>query len=78
MSPLAEATTFAAGRPLTIVGPGADLMADYPSLLVVDPAQGPSPEALIALASRPDLGSPAPIYLRAADAKLPGGRGLGE
>lgn len=78
VSLLAEAAAFAGGRPLTVVGPGADLMADYPSLLAVDPAQGPSSEALIALASRPDLGSPAPIYLRAADAKLPGGRGLGE
>ncbi|MEI7931924.1 MAG: tRNA (adenosine(37)-N6)-threonylcarbamoyltransferase complex dimerization subunit type 1 TsaB, partial [Alphaproteobacteria bacterium] len=60
VSPLAEAAAFAAGRPLALVGPGADLMADYPALLSSDALPGPSPEALIALASRPALGSPAP------------------
>lgn len=78
VSLIAEAAAFAAGRPLTLAGPGADLMADYPALIAAEAAQGPSPEALVALASRPALGSPAPIYLRAADAKLPGGRSLGE
>jgi tRNA threonylcarbamoyladenosine biosynthesis protein TsaB len=78
VSPLSEAIAFAAGRPLTLIGPGAELMADYPALIATEALPGPTPEALIALASRPDLGSPAPLYLRAADAKLPGGRTPGE
>jgi tRNA threonylcarbamoyladenosine biosynthesis protein TsaB len=73
VSLLAEATAFAAGRPLTLVGPGAGLMADYPAIAALDPLEGPKPEALIALACRSETGPAAPLYLRAADAKLPGG-----
>jgi tRNA threonylcarbamoyladenosine biosynthesis protein TsaB len=63
------------GGPLRLVGPGADLLADMSS--DIDARAAPDPLALCALVAAKPLGAPArPLYLRAPDAKLPGGRDL--
>ncbi|HEY4030098.1 MAG TPA: tRNA (adenosine(37)-N6)-threonylcarbamoyltransferase complex dimerization subunit type 1 TsaB [Caulobacteraceae bacterium] len=64
------------GGPLRLVGPGAPLLAGIaPEVFVIERA-APDPLAVCALTA--DRTTPArPLYLRAPDAKLPGGRELG-
>ena len=65
------------GGPLRLVGPGAPLLAGIAPEAVVIERLAPDPVALCALAER--RSTPArPLYLRAPDAKLPGGRDLVE
>ena len=65
------------GGPLRLVGPGAALLAGIsPDAMVIERA-APDPAALCALVA--GRTTPArPLYLRAPDAKLPGGRDLVE
>jgi tRNA threonylcarbamoyladenosine biosynthesis protein TsaB len=65
------------GGPLRLVGPGAPLLAGIaPEVLVIERA-APDPVAVCALGA--GRTTPArPLYLRAPDAKLPGGRDLVE
>ena len=67
------------GGPLRLIGPGAGLLADAaPGAEVVEQA-APDPAAICALAARkPASAGARPLYLRAPDAKLPGGRDLVE
>lgn len=57
-----------------VVGPGAELFADLDGLQVIEQA-GPTPQALAAMVAEAPLpdGPLRPLYLRAPDAKLPGG-----
>ena len=57
---------------VTLVGSGAALVAAQ-GARVIDRA-APSPEALARLATDQPEGEARPLYLRAPDAKLPGGR----
>jgi tRNA threonylcarbamoyladenosine biosynthesis protein TsaB len=63
------------GGPLRLVGPGAPLLAGIaPEVFMID-RPAPDPVAVCALAA--SRTTPArPLYLRAPDAKLPGGRDL--
>jgi tRNA threonylcarbamoyladenosine biosynthesis protein TsaB len=62
--------------PLRLVGPGAPLLAGIAPEALVAPRAAPDPAAVCALAA--GRTTPArPLYLRAPDAKLPGGRELG-
>lgn len=63
--------------PLTLVGPGARLLAGIsPEAQVIERA-APDPAAICALAAaKPASAGARPLYLRAPDAKLPGGRDL--
>lgn len=64
------------GGPLRLVGPGAPLLAGIAPEVVVIGRGAPDPVAVCALAA--GRTTPArPLYLRAPDAKLPGGRELG-
>jgi tRNA threonylcarbamoyladenosine biosynthesis protein TsaB len=64
------------GGPLRLVGPGALLLAGIAPEAVVTPRAAPDPAAVCALAA--GRTTPArPLYLRAPDAKLPGGLELG-
>ena len=65
------------GGPVRLVGPGAALLAGVsPEIRIVERA-APDPLAICALAAaRPAGAPPRPLYLRAPDAKLPGGRDL--
>jgi tRNA threonylcarbamoyladenosine biosynthesis protein TsaB len=64
------------GGPLRLVGPGAPLLAGIAPEAVVIETTAPDPAAVCALAA--GRTTPArPLYLRAPDAKLPGGRELG-
>lgn len=68
--------TLAAGPPVDwIAGPGADLARDALPGAVVDARAACDPAALARLAAAADPAShpPEPVYLRAPDAKLPGG-----
>jgi tRNA threonylcarbamoyladenosine biosynthesis protein TsaB len=63
------------GGPLRLVGPGAVLLAGIAPEAVVIARAAPDPAAVCALAAVRT--TPArPLYLRAPDAKLPGGRDL--
>ncbi len=65
------------GGPLRLVGPGAALLAGISPEAVVIERTAPDPAAVCALAA--GRMTPArPLYLRAPDAKLPGGRDLVE
>ena len=65
------------GGPLRLVGPGAALLAGIAPDAVVIERAAPDPAALCALVA--GRTTPArPLYLRAPDAKLPGGRDLVE
>ena len=65
------------GGPLRLVGPGAALLAGMAPDAVVIERAAPDPAALCALVA--GRTTPArPLYLRAPDAKLPGGRDLVE
>ena len=65
------------GGPVRLVGPGAGLLAGMaPEIQIIERA-APDPLALCALAAAKPADVPArPLYLRAPDAKLPGGRDL--
>jgi tRNA threonylcarbamoyladenosine biosynthesis protein TsaB len=64
------------GGPLRLVGPGAALLVISSEAMVIDRA-APDPAAVCALVA--GRTTPArPLYLRAPDAKLPGGRDLVE
>jgi len=61
------------GGPLRLIGPGAALLAEAAPGGEMILRAAPAPEAICALASK--RSTPArPLYLRAPDAKLPGGR----
>jgi tRNA threonylcarbamoyladenosine biosynthesis protein TsaB len=65
------------GGPLRLVGPGAPLLAGIAPEAVVIARPAPVPAAVCALTA--GRTTPArPLYLRAPDAKLPGGRDLPE
>ncbi len=65
------------GGPVRLVGPGAALLAGVLPEAEVRERAAPDPVALARLAALHPAGVPArPLYLRAPDAKLPGGRDL--
>ena len=64
------------GREIIAVGPGAAMVEGCLPNARIAPVEAPAPEALLALAARRDPGTP--LYLRTPDAKLPGGKVLGE
>lgn len=71
----AEALVRGHGRPARLVGSGASLLVQAFPEAAVDPRPGADPVALArmtAAAPKP-VGPPRPVYLRAPDAKLPGG-----
>ncbi len=59
---------------VTLVGSGASLIP--PTAAIAIDRAAPSPEALARLAADQPEGEAKPLYLRAPDAKLPGGRDL--
>ncbi len=62
------------GGPAAIVGSGAPLVSDVLTHATIDAAAAPDPAVLARLASARTPGPmPRPLYLRAPDAKLPGG-----
>ena len=65
-----------AGGPAALVGSGALLLQAALPQAAAEPDALPDPIAIAALAvaARAPLASPRPLYLRAPDAKLPGGR----
>ena len=65
------------GGPLRLIGPGAALLAEAAAGAEVIERATPDPVAVAALAARkPASAGARPLYLRAPDAKLPGGRDL--
>jgi len=65
------------GGPARLVGPGAALLAGVAPGIQVIERPAPDPVALCALAAARPADVPArPLYLRAPDAKLPGGQDL--
>jgi len=61
------------GGPVLLVGPGAFLLAELAPEIVVDDRAAPDAAALCRLAAQRPVGPARPLYLRAPDAKLPGG-----
>ncbi|MFI4964443.1 MAG: tRNA (adenosine(37)-N6)-threonylcarbamoyltransferase complex dimerization subunit type 1 TsaB [Caulobacterales bacterium] len=59
------------GRPFTLVGSGAPLLADLAGLAEVVPAEGADARHVARLAAARAPGPLRPLYLRAPDAKLP-------
>ena len=59
------------GRPFTLVGSGAALLADFAPGAAVVPAEGADARAVARLAASREPGPLKPLYLRAPDAKLP-------
>jgi tRNA threonylcarbamoyladenosine biosynthesis protein TsaB len=59
------------GRPFTLVGSGAVLLADFAPAAAVVPAEGADARAVARLAAAREPGPLKPLYLRAPDAKLP-------
>lgn len=67
------------GGPVRLVGPGGHLLAEVAPEIEILERAGPDPLAVCALAAARPADVPArPLYLRAPDAKLPGGKELGE
>jgi tRNA threonylcarbamoyladenosine biosynthesis protein TsaB len=68
-----------AGGPAVLVGSGAPLLQAALPQAAAEPDALPDPVAIAALASgaRAPRAPPRPLYLRAPDAKLPGGRPVG-
>lgn len=65
------------GGPLRLIGPGAPLLGGISPEAAVIERSAPNPAAVCALSA--GRATPArPLYLRAPDAKLPGGRDLAE
>ncbi len=66
------------GGPVRLVGPGWPLLADVATEIQVIARAAPDPAAICALAAvKPSRALARPLYLRAPDAKLPGGRDPG-
>lgn len=65
------------GGAARVVGPGAALLAGVASDIVVIDRPAPDPAAVGRLAARRPVALARPLYLRAPDAKLPGGVDLG-
>ena len=61
------------GGPAQIVGPGAQMLAGIILGAEINPLSAADPVALARLAMAAPLTPPRPLYLRAPDAKLPGG-----
>jgi tRNA threonylcarbamoyladenosine biosynthesis protein TsaB len=59
------------GRPLTLVGSGAMLLADLAPAAAVIPAEGADARHVARLAADREPKPLKPLYLRAPDAKLP-------
>jgi tRNA threonylcarbamoyladenosine biosynthesis protein TsaB len=78
--PLGTATArlveLAAGRPLTLVGSGAPLLAAATPEAQVRTPEGCDARVVARLAAARPATPMRPLYLRAPDAKLPGGRDL--
>ena len=72
----ARLVELAAGRPATLVGPGAPLLAEVLADARLVAADHADPVAVARLAAARPPVPPRPLYLRAPDAKLPGGRDL--
>lgn len=82
--PLIEIAAYLGHKPAYIVGSGVELIARHMdfvagpiSPVALDPDPDPvliAREAEIAFKTRPPKGPPEPVYLRAPDAKLPGGK----
>jgi tRNA threonylcarbamoyladenosine biosynthesis protein TsaB len=67
------------GGPVRLVGPGGHLLAGVAPEIEILERAGPDPLAVCALTAVRPADVPArPLYLRAPDAKLPGGKALGE
>ena len=64
------------GGPGRLVGPGAVLLADVSLDMAVIDRAAPDPVAIARLAAQRPVAPARPLYLRAPDAKLPGGRDL--
>ncbi len=64
------------GGPVRVTGPGAALLADLSPEIVVIDRIAPDPAAICRLAAVRPVAPARPLYLRAPDAKLPGGRDL--
>lgn len=64
---------LAAGRTVTLVGSGAGLLAEVAPGATVIAADYPDPVAVARLAAGRQPTPPRPLYLRAPDARLPGG-----
>jgi tRNA threonylcarbamoyladenosine biosynthesis protein TsaB len=64
------------GGPVRLVGPGAALLADGAHETAVIDRAAPDPAAIARLAAQRPIAPARPLYLRAPDAKLPGGRDL--
>jgi tRNA threonylcarbamoyladenosine biosynthesis protein TsaB len=59
------------GRPFTLVGSGAAMLADISAAARIVPAEGADARAVARLAAARAPGPLKPLYLRAPDAKLP-------
>jgi tRNA threonylcarbamoyladenosine biosynthesis protein TsaB len=59
------------GRPFTLVGSGAALLADFAPGAAIVPAEGADARRVARLAAGRDPAPLRPLYLRAPDAKLP-------
>ena len=64
------------GGPVRLTGPGAALLAEVSSEIVLIDRSAPDPAAVARLAARRPVAPARPLYLRAPDAKLPGGLDL--
>jgi tRNA threonylcarbamoyladenosine biosynthesis protein TsaB len=67
----ARLAEIAAGRPLTLVGSGAPLLADFAPHATVLTPQGADARRVAQLAAARPPTPPRPLYLRAPDARLP-------
>jgi tRNA threonylcarbamoyladenosine biosynthesis protein TsaB len=73
----ARLAELARGGPMALVGSGAPLIAGALIGAALDAAATPDPAVLARIAAdRPAGAMPRPLYLRAPDAKAPGGRAL--
>jgi len=72
----ARLAELSGGRPATLVGPGAALLAEVLADVRLIALDHPDPVAVARLAAARAPTPPRPLYLRAPDAKLPGGRDL--
>lgn len=71
----ARLAELSAGAPAVLVGGGAGLLADMTPSAQVEPVSACDPAAVARLAAAmAEPGRPRPLYLRAPDARLPGGR----
>ncbi|MEO8115638.1 MAG: tRNA (adenosine(37)-N6)-threonylcarbamoyltransferase complex dimerization subunit type 1 TsaB [Phenylobacterium sp.] len=67
----ARLAELAMGRPLTLVGSGAPLLADLAPGAQLIPAEGADARQVARLAAAASPGRLTPLYLRAPDARLP-------